>query len=83
MIRAIYCTQPDCEHTVNCPTDPIDAAAGWSRRWRRFACNQHLRCDYCNAEIIPGDEVIAQTQWNTNREGTPYDWEQEFRKDPK
>lgn len=37
-----------------------------------------LRCDLCGANIPDGEIVHARTVWNTNREGTPGNWEKDF-----
>jgi hypothetical protein len=37
-----------------------------------------LVCDHCNTPISDGTGAVAVTWWNTNREGEPGNWEQEY-----
>lgn len=37
-----------------------------------------LMCDHCNAKLGDGIEIFALTIWNTNREGEPGNWEQQY-----
>lgn len=37
-----------------------------------------LVCDACSDVIPSGSPAVAVTMWNTNREGTPGNWEHEF-----
>lgn len=37
-----------------------------------------LHCDMCNVALPDGTRAIALTEWNTNREGEPGPWEQDY-----
>lgn len=54
---------------------PEDVLAGFERRIVRLKASLSLCCDTCAKPINPGDEIIATTYWNKNREGAPWDWE--------
>jgi hypothetical protein len=73
---------------------PEDVANGWLSRSVRikvkkpdvhgitiddvFESIKTIRCDHCNVAIADGQEAYAVTEWNTNREGEPFNWEQEY-----
>lgn len=37
-----------------------------------------IKCDHCDAIVNDKSPAVAFTTWNTNREGTPGDWEREY-----
>lgn len=60
------------------PTPAEDIALGWKQRTLRVRINLSLVCDYCARPLNQGDEVVAITSWNENREGEPGLWEVEY-----
>lgn len=53
--------------TILTPTEPA----------KRIALSS-LVCDLCNENLNDGDRIIAVTMWDSNREGEPLNWEQEY-----
>lgn len=37
-----------------------------------------LVCDHCNDPVMDGQEAVAITTWQPEREGTPGNWEKEY-----
>ena len=91
MKREILC---ETCHGKRVGTHPEDAANGWLSRSVRikvkkpdvhgitlngtFESLKSIVCDHCGSAIADGQEALAVTQWNTNREGEPGNWEQGY-----
>lgn len=49
------------------------------KRDRKFEALPSIFCDRCDKPLTDGDSAQAVTWWNTNREGEPGPWEENYR----
>jgi len=94
MQRAIHCS--NCGHLIGRELSSEDMARNFVIRFVRlivkcpeshgievngvFEPMDSIHCDLCNTEILDGEIAWARTIWNSNREGTPGPWENDFGK---
>lgn len=60
---------------------PEDVVAGWKRRRTLGTSGRSLVCDTCATELPEGANVVAETLWQQEREGTPEVWEKDYLKE--
>lgn len=70
MRRVAIVAQRPSEHGLTIKTDGHSV----------FTPMATLVCDHCAAPIHDGENAVAVTTWNGNREGEPGEWEKEYRK---